>query len=99
MAKGSSTSDVFLARLQATTGWRARGGPVVRGTGRTPFPVLRELTGAHPAWPGAALIDPSRMAMAGHSAGGAAAIAAMLADSRIRAGIDMDGRHSRPDPG
>jgi dienelactone hydrolase len=53
--------------------------------------VLDELTSAHPAWPGAGLIDPSRMAMAGHSAGGAAAIAAMLADSRIRAGIDMDG--------
>jgi len=53
--------------------------------------VLGELTGAHPAWPGAGLIDPSRMAMAGHSAGGGAAIAAMLADSRIRAGIDMDG--------
>jgi hypothetical protein len=53
--------------------------------------VLGELTGAHPAWPGAGLIDPSRMAMAGHSAGGAAAMAAMLADSRIRAGIDMDG--------
>ncbi|MFZ0191334.1 MAG: alpha/beta hydrolase [Streptosporangiaceae bacterium] len=63
--------------------------------------VLGELTGAHPAWPGAALIDPSRMAMAGHSAGGAAAIAAMLADSRIRAGIDMDGAtHARiPDDG
>ena len=53
--------------------------------------VLGELTGAHPAWQGGGLIDPSRMAMAGHSAGGAAAIAAMLADSRIRAGIDMDG--------
>jgi predicted dienelactone hydrolase len=53
--------------------------------------VLGELTGAHPAWPGAALIDPSRIAMAGHSLGGAAAIAAMLADPRIRAGIDMDG--------
>ena len=53
--------------------------------------VLDELTGAHPALPGAGLIDPSRMAMAGHSAGGAAAIAAMVADSRIRAGIDMDG--------
>ena len=53
--------------------------------------VLSELTGAHPAWPGAGLIDPSRMAMAGHSAGGAAAIAALLADSRILAGIDMDG--------
>ncbi len=53
--------------------------------------VLNELTDAHPAWPGAGLIDPSQMAMAGHSVGGAAAIAAMLADARIRAGIDMDG--------
>jgi dienelactone hydrolase len=53
--------------------------------------VLGELTGAHPAWPGGGLIDPSRIAIAGHSAGGAAAIAAMLADSRVRAGIDMDG--------
>jgi dienelactone hydrolase len=60
--------------------------------------VLGELTGAHPAWPGAALIDPSRIGMAGHSAGGAAAIAAMLADSRIRAGIDMDGATHAPIP-
>jgi dienelactone hydrolase len=60
--------------------------------------VLNELTGAHAAWPGAGLIDPSRMAMAGHSAGGAAAIAAMLADSRIRAGIDMDGSTATPIP-
>jgi dienelactone hydrolase len=60
--------------------------------------VLDELTGAHPAWPGAGLIDPSRMAMAGHSAGGAAVIAAMLADSRIRAGIDMDGSTAAPIP-
>jgi dienelactone hydrolase len=63
--------------------------------------VLNELTGAHPPCPGAGLIDPSRMAMAGHSMGGAAAIAAMLADSRIRAGIDLDGAtHARiPDEG
>jgi dienelactone hydrolase len=60
--------------------------------------VLGELTGAHPAWPGAGLIDPSRIAMAGHSAGGAAAIAAMLADPRIRAGIDMDGSTAAPIP-
>jgi hypothetical protein len=53
--------------------------------------VLGELTGAHPAWPGAALIDPARIAMAGHSIGGAAAIHTMLADPRILAGIDMDG--------
>jgi dienelactone hydrolase len=63
--------------------------------------VLDELTGVHPAWPGAGLIDPSRIAMAGHSAGGAAAIAAMLADSRVRTGLDMDGStHARiPDHG
>ena len=60
--------------------------------------VLGELTGAHPAWPGAALIDPSRMAVAGHSVGGAAAIPAMLANSRIRAGIDMDGTTHAPIP-
>jgi dienelactone hydrolase len=60
--------------------------------------VVGELTGAHPPWPGAGLIDPSRIAMAGHSAGGAAAIAAMLADSRIRAGIDMDGATHAPIP-
>jgi dienelactone hydrolase len=61
--------------------------------------VLNELTGAHPAWPGAGLIDPSRIGMAGHSAGGAAAIAAMLADSRIRAGVDMDGSTAARIPG
>jgi dienelactone hydrolase len=60
--------------------------------------VLDELIGAHPAWPGAALIDPSRIAMAGHSLGGAAAIAALLADSRVRAGIDMDGGTHAPIP-
>jgi hypothetical protein len=60
--------------------------------------VLDELTGDHRAWPTAGLIDPTRMAMAGHSAGGAATIAAMLADSRIRAGIDMDGSTCAPIP-
>jgi hypothetical protein len=61
--------------------------------------VLNELTGARPPCPGAELIDPSRIAMAGHSAGGAAAITGMLADSRIRAGIDMDGATAAPIPG
>jgi predicted dienelactone hydrolase len=78
-----------------------RGEKVVAGRAADVSFVLGELTGAHPAWPGAVLIDPSRMAMAGHSAGGAAAISAMLADSRIRAGIDMDGAtHAQiPDDG
>ncbi|WP_327092112.1 alpha/beta hydrolase [Nonomuraea sp. NBC_01738] len=50
--------------------------------------VLDRLAGA---WPGASLIDRDRIAMAGQSIGGAAALAAMAKDSRIRAGIDMDG--------
>jgi hypothetical protein len=60
--------------------------------------VLNELTGAHSVWQGAGLINPDRVAMAGHSIGGASAIAAMLADSRIRAGIDMDGTTFAPIP-
>jgi hypothetical protein len=70
---------------------RARKETVATGRAADVSFVLDELTGAHPAWPGAGPIDASRMGMAGHSADGAAAIAAMLADSRIRARIDMDG--------
>ena len=81
---------VTTALARAAPG-RDRKERVVAGRAADVGFVLGELTGAHPAWPGAGLIDPSRMAMAGHSIGGAAAIAAMLADSRIRAGIDMDG--------
>jgi Platelet-activating factor acetylhydrolase, isoform II len=68
--------------------------------------VLDELTGPHPKSRsdkrrGARLIDPSRIAMGGHSAGGASTIHAMLADPRIRAGIDIDGSTHVPipDPG
>lgn len=53
--------------------------------------VLDELTGSHPKWKGGSLIDPSRIGMSGHSAGGASTIAAMLEDTRVRAGINMDG--------
>jgi dienelactone hydrolase len=53
--------------------------------------VLDELTGRHPKWNGAGLIDASRVGMAGHSVGGASTIPAMVADSRIRAGMDIDG--------
>jgi dienelactone hydrolase len=53
--------------------------------------VLDELTGSHPKWKGNSLIDPSRIAMSGHSIGGASSLEAMVKDSRIRAGINMDG--------
>ena len=88
-----------LAREARRTGngcWEKE--KVVAGRAADVCFVLNELTGTHPAWPGAGLIDPARIAMAGHSIGGAAAIAAMLADSRIRAGIDMDGATAAPIP-
>ena len=70
---------------------RDRWEKVVAGRAADVSFVLGELAGAHPAWSGAALIDASRIAMAGHSIGGASAISALLADSRIGAGIDMYG--------
>jgi dienelactone hydrolase len=54
--------------------------------------VLNELT--HSKW--ATLIDPNRIGMAGHSAGGASVLSAMVADSRIKGGIDIDGAIARP---
>ncbi|MBC6457478.1 alpha/beta hydrolase family protein [Actinomadura sp. HBU206391] len=60
--------------------------------------VLDELTGSHPKWKGGTLIDPSRIAMAGSSLGGASAPGTMLADARVRAGINMDGTMFTPIP-
>ncbi|WP_020674037.1 alpha/beta hydrolase family protein [Amycolatopsis nigrescens] len=58
--------------------------------------VLDQLTGPD-AWPGQR-VEPRRIAMVGHSLGGASAIAAMRADDRLRAGINLDGRvHVQPD--
>ncbi|GII04581.1 alpha/beta hydrolase family protein [Planobispora takensis] len=61
--------------------------------------VLDRLTGEDPAWKHAGLIDPSRIAMAGHSIGGNSATWTMLNDSRVRAGINMDGSFWMPIPG
>jgi len=54
--------------------------------------VLDSLT--HSKW--ASLIDSSRIGMAGHSMGGASTIPAMVADDRIKAGIDIDGKTELP---
>ncbi|MEV8440547.1 alpha/beta hydrolase [Actinosynnema sp. NPDC051121] len=60
--------------------------------------VLDQLTGPLRDRRGANLVDPARVGMAGHSAGGASAIQAMLADHRIRAGVDLDGSTHAPIP-
>ena len=48
--------------------------------------VIDQLTARFPA-----LIDSSRIGMAGHSIGGASALAAMESDPRIKAGVNLDG--------
>ncbi|MFI1918276.1 alpha/beta hydrolase family protein [Nocardia sp. NPDC020380] len=53
--------------------------------------LLDRLTGKEPSWPHAGLIDATRIGMAGHSIGGASAVAAMALDPRIHAGVNMDG--------
>ncbi|WP_204284454.1 alpha/beta hydrolase family protein [Microbispora amethystogenes] len=60
--------------------------------------VIDQLTGPHVRWTGAPLIDASRIAMAGTSLGGASAAETMLKDSRVRAGINMDGLMFAPIP-
>ncbi|MBG0825659.1 alpha/beta hydrolase [Planomonospora sp. ID91781] len=60
--------------------------------------VLDQLLGPDPAWKGARLIDPSRIAMAGHSLGGASSAWTMLTDARVRAGINLDGGFHIPIP-
>lgn len=63
--------------------------------------VLDELTGPDAPGQATALIDPARIAMVGHSAGGASAIPALLRDPRILAGMNIDGSTSvdMPDSG
>ncbi|MFD7451250.1 alpha/beta hydrolase family protein [Kitasatospora sp. NPDC059827] len=54
--------------------------------------VIDQLTARpHPAWRYARMIDRDRIGMAGHSAGGAASVPALVTDDRIRAGVDLDG--------
>lgn len=62
--------------------------------------VIDQLTHGTTAWRLAHLIDKHEIGMAGHSLGGAAAAATMIADPRVRAGVNMDGSfHPAPIPG
>jgi len=90
-----ATGRAREARRRGTDFWEK----AVTGRAADVAFVLDTLTGSHPPTPGAGLIDPARIGMAGHSLGGAATIAAMLADARIVAGIGMDGSLQVPIPG
>lgn len=53
--------------------------------------VLDRLVGREAAWRHSGMIDARRIGMGGHSIGGAATIALMNTDRRVRAGMNMDG--------
>ncbi|MCM3887178.1 lipase [Frankia sp. R82] len=60
--------------------------------------VLDRLVGPRPAWRGAATIDPTKVAAVGHSLGGAASVALLAQDRRVRVGVDLDGTLGEPVP-
>ncbi|MFG1644228.1 alpha/beta hydrolase family protein [Amycolatopsis sp. NPDC049252] len=62
--------------------------------------VIDQVTHGNTAWRLAHLVDKHEIGMAGHSLGGAAAAATMIADPRVRAGVNLDGTfHPAPTPG
>ncbi|ATL26825.1 alpha/beta hydrolase family protein [Streptomyces formicae] len=61
--------------------------------------VIDRLTGPEATWRYSRLIDPARIGAGGHSVGGAAALAVMTTDRRVRAGLNMDGTFYTPPTG
>ncbi|MGC4951376.1 alpha/beta hydrolase family protein [Streptomyces sp. DT224] len=71
---------------------------VARGRAEDVSFLLDRLTGHHPAWRHAPMIDRGSIGMAGHSIGGDCAASTMAADRRVRAGVNMDGTFYDPVP-
>ncbi|BAJ31851.1 MULTISPECIES: esterase [Kitasatospora] len=95
---GSTLPCAACGQLRTRADWAA----LNLGRARDASFVVDRLTARpHPAWRNARMIDPSRVGVAGHSAGGAAAVPALLTDDRIRAGVDIDGTmdYAVPDSG
>ncbi|MFE1350111.1 alpha/beta hydrolase family protein [Streptomyces sp. NPDC058757] len=87
---GGPALTCVACTVMEESGWSK--GALVTGTraADTRF-VLDRLTGPRAAWRFASSIDRTRIGMAGHSVGGASAFAAMAADGRVDAGVNMDG--------
>ncbi|ROR35827.1 alpha/beta hydrolase family protein [Kitasatospora cineracea] len=92
---GSTLPCVECGQLRSPEDWAG----LDRSRARDVSFVIDRLTAhPHPAWRYTRMIDPDRIGTAGHSAGGAAAVPALLADDRIRAGADLDGTMDVPVP-
>ncbi|WP_163552334.1 alpha/beta hydrolase family protein [Candidatus Frankia alpina] len=89
---GRMLTCVACDRLRTDADFRAAS----RGRATDLSFVLDSLTGPHPAWRGAAIIDATRVAAVGHSLGGSAAASLLRRDRRVRAGVDLDGTLGEP---
>ncbi|MQA96659.1 MAG: alpha/beta hydrolase [Streptosporangiales bacterium] len=76
---------------------RELGAKVSQGRAKDAGFVLDRLTGGR-LWPGAPMIDKNRVGMGGHSLGGASSATTMLTDSRVDAGVNLDGTFFEPVP-
>ncbi|MEV5981858.1 alpha/beta hydrolase [Streptomyces sp. NPDC052114] len=73
------------------------GKAVTEGRAKDLSYVLDHLTGERATWRHTRMIDADRIGAGGHSIGGAAALATMTSDPRVRAGMNMDGHfHTAP---
>ncbi|MEV7023909.1 alpha/beta hydrolase [Kitasatospora sp. NPDC093558] len=85
---GQTLPCVMCGKLRTDDAWAG----LDRSRAKDVSFVLDQLTAhPHPAWRYSRMIDPDRIGMAGHSAGGAATVPALLTDDRIQAGVDLDG--------
>ncbi|MFE5582762.1 alpha/beta hydrolase family protein [Kitasatospora sp. NPDC056531] len=85
---GQTLPCVMCGKLRTPEAWKA----LNESRAKDVSFVLDQLTSRpHPAWRYARMIDRHRIGMAGHSAGGASTVPALLTDDRIQAGADLDG--------
>jgi predicted dienelactone hydrolase len=72
------------------------GAAVTAGRARDVSFVLNRLLARPSAWSGGGAINAHRIAMVGHSIGGASALSTMLTDRRVDAGVNLDGSFFPP---
>ncbi len=90
-AAGISFADGRVATCSVCEDPAPVAAKITSGRARDVSFVLDRLLARHSAWSGGEAIDPARIAMAGHSIGGASALATMLTDHRVDAGVNLDG--------
>ncbi|WP_428961275.1 alpha/beta hydrolase family protein [Micromonospora fluostatini] len=98
-AYGVEFPDGRVADCLACDAWgEGTAARVVAGRAADVAYLLDRLLGKRQAWPGARFVDPARIAMVGHSIGGASAVHTLRSDRRVDAAAVLDGTLFVPVP-